>query len=259
MLDIFLGWFVVAIPFLVSVGATVLALRLPHEKHYWKFVWGAIVIGVIFSALTYWQQVRTARQAVSDRDAAITQTAQETAKQTTDNVTAAMGTQYTALIDSLTAQKADLKTQLGTEGKKVDAIGNSPFINGTKPVKVEVTNNPTPPANDNPPPIHVAHLTLTQKPDVSTRADAPYKANLVIQSDIEMTTVRLVITCDGDLVAASGGFSGMSMGGSGLLRGHPNMAGMQYSGITPPFGPSSPGTMTIWAKSRVTCSDIQSF
>jgi hypothetical protein len=257
-MDFFLGWFVIAVPFIITVGATVLALKLPHERHYWKFVWGAIALGVVFSGLTYLQQSRAISQAARDRDTAIKDTSKQVAKDTTDTITAAMGKQYQGIIDSLTQQVGDLKGQLLSQGKKVDAIGKSPFVTGSSPVRVEVTN-PSSQASASPAPVHVGHLTLTQKSGVSTREDAPYMAILTIQSDVEMTSVRIVVTCDGELVAANGGFNGMSTGSSGLMVGHSNMAGMQFSGITPPFGPSSPGMMNIWAKTPVICSNVQTF
>ncbi len=38
---------------------------------------------------------------------------------------------------------------------------------------------------ENPAPAHIGHFTVTQKSDVSTRPDAPYKTDVTVQSDIE--------------------------------------------------------------------------
>jgi hypothetical protein len=73
-IDIWLEWVVIAIPFIVTVGAAVLTLKLPHEKHYWKFVGGSGVIGLVFSGLTFWQLSRAAHQSVQDRYDTIAQT-----------------------------------------------------------------------------------------------------------------------------------------------------------------------------------------
>ncbi|MGB7136200.1 MAG: hypothetical protein WBD46_12970, partial [Acidobacteriaceae bacterium] len=211
----------------------------------------------------YWQQVRTARQAMSDRDAAITQAAERTATQTTNNVTAAMGAQYKTLIDSLTAQNVDLKAQLAAQGKKVDAIGNSPFVRGSKPVEVEVTNNPPSQGDSNPPPVRQGHLTITQRLDVSSRDDAPVLTVVTVQSDIEFPTLKLVVFCDKNLVAAEGMISAPAsetmISGSGVLRDHLNAAGFNYERATPPFGPANPVVFRIWSKGPIACTQAQTF
>ena len=80
MIDLLLGWFVVAVPFLVTVVAAIISLKLPSERHYKKFIGSAVAIGLVFSVLTYWQQVRMVRQAKIDQQSAITATAKETTK-----------------------------------------------------------------------------------------------------------------------------------------------------------------------------------
>ena len=83
-LDIWLGWLVVAVPFIVTVGATVLAPKLPHERYYWKFVWGSVAVGLLFSGLTFWQQYRVAHQSIEDRNSAMNDAAHEAAKEVKD-------------------------------------------------------------------------------------------------------------------------------------------------------------------------------
>jgi hypothetical protein len=160
MLDIFVNWFVIAIPFLVTVGATVLTLKLPHERHYRKFVICAIVTGLAFSGITYWQQVRAARQAVNDRDKAISDTADRVAKKTTENVTDAMGKQYGAIITEMTTQNGNLRAQLTEQGKKEDTISGSNIVTGKRPIRVELANGSLP-AGDVPLEIHAAGMQGT--------------------------------------------------------------------------------------------------
>jgi hypothetical protein len=51
-----------------------LALKVPPEGHYWKFVIAAVLIGLLFSALAFWQQTRASAQAKADRKNAIDET-----------------------------------------------------------------------------------------------------------------------------------------------------------------------------------------
>jgi hypothetical protein len=187
----FLNWFVLAIPFLVTVGATVLALKLPHERHYWKFVFGAIAVGLLFSGIAYWQQVLAGRQATRDRDTAITATADRVAKETTKKVTDAVGQQYQGLVKSLTDQIGDLKGQLAAQGKKVDVIGSSDIVTGKKPVKVEVTNGGIGASGPAPEPIE--HLTLIRESVNSTNDKAPYAMKFTIQATIPINPMLLNI------------------------------------------------------------------
>ena len=92
MLDFLLNWFVVIFPFLITVGATVLALKPPAAKHYVKFVIGAVFIGLAFSALIYWQQLRAVKVAANDRESAIEETATKVSKKTTDSITENLAT-----------------------------------------------------------------------------------------------------------------------------------------------------------------------
>ena len=195
MLDLFLNWFVIAIPLLVTVGATVLALKIPHERHYWKFVTGAFVVGLVFSGLTYWQQVRVARQATKDRDAAIRETSTEVARETTENITKAIGEQYKGIIASLTQQVGDLKGQLATQGKKVDAISSSNIVTGKKPIPVEVTNGSAPAASA----AQVENLRMSWERETSTHSDAPYAEKVTIQSDAPVNPIKLLIFCTAPL------------------------------------------------------------
>jgi hypothetical protein len=192
-MDVFLGWFVIAVPLLVTVGATVLALKLPHERHYWKFVAGAIVLGLVFSGLTYWQQIRVANQAISDRNGAIDETAKKTAKQTTDNVAAAIGGQYRDLVKSLTTQVGDLKAQLAAQGRKVDAIGNSNIVTGKNPIPVTIDPKSFPTAaGEQPLDINVSSRSDVPDPQYGKRA-----MQFFLTTNKMMNGGRVRVSCKG--------------------------------------------------------------
>lgn len=258
MLDIFLGWFVIAIPFLLAVGATVLTLRLPHEKHYWKFVWGAVGIGLLFSGITYWQQARAASQAIADRNTAINETAKKTARQTTDDVKDALGKQYQDMVSSLTQQNTELKSQIVGEGKKVETIAGSPFVSGKSPVRVEVTNPNT--SNAVPSAVRSGVLTISQTNKISTRSDAPYEVEVVIQSTVDFPSLKLAFRCDKEIVAAvrtNGG--ALMITRDGIAQGHPDTFLFQYESAAPQFGPANPQIFDVWTKEPATCSRVQTF
>jgi hypothetical protein len=258
MLDIFLGWFVIAIPFLLAVGGTVLALRIPDQRHYWKFVWWAVGVGLLFSGLTWWQQYRASIQAVSDRQNAITETAKRTAKETSDNITEKIKTQYQDMVASLSKQNADLKSQIANQGKKVDVIGGSPFVTGTKPVKVEVTN-PNAPASQSSA-VTNGVLTISQTDKISTRSDAPYEIEVVIQSTVEFPELKLTFQCDKKLVNVEPMTVGVFMMQQfGILQGHPNVYFEGYASATPPFGPANPLIFEVWTKEPAICAQVQSY
>jgi len=191
VLDLFLNWFVVAIPFLVTVGATVLALKLPHERHYWKFVAGAVVIGLAFSGLAYWQQIRATRQAIGDRDTAIMETSKRVAEETTKNVTKALGEQYKGIINSLTAQVGELKGQIAAQGRDVGIIKGSNIVTGKTPVKVEVINPTT--VSGTQAPLEVEHVQLLKSAESSKYTDAPFANKLVLQSNVPINPARFAI------------------------------------------------------------------
>lgn len=128
MLDSFLNWFSIAIPFLVSVGAVLITLKLPHERHYKKYVAGSAVIGLFFSGMIWWQQIRAAEHASEDRGKAIDETVAKISKENESKFA-----EQNQKIDALQAA-------LDKTGKDVNTIGQSPFISGKNPVKVEVTN-----------------------------------------------------------------------------------------------------------------------
>lgn len=250
MLDVFLNWFVIAIPFLVTVGATVLTLKLPHERHYWKFVGAAIVVGLGFSGITYWQQIRTAKEAVADRDRAIGDTADRVAKKTTDNVTEAIGKQYKTIIDDVNEQNGQLRSQLEEQGKKVDKISNSAIVSGKRPLKVEVTNQPT--ANgETKPEIHASSMEATAKPEFGK-----YATQAILTTTKRMSGAELDIRCKHKINRASASVSGSGMMMGGATMGDDNTV---HVGISfPDWSPDHPLVVILYhdAPQIVECTII---
>lgn len=132
--DVFLGWFVIFIPFIASAISIVFTVKAPNERHYGRYVTACLAMGVIFGAITAWQQHRFAKQAEQDRKSAIEVTATRTSKSVAD-----------LLKDQISKLENDnkaLRDQLNDQSKSLQSIRESDFISGVKPVKVEVQNTP---------------------------------------------------------------------------------------------------------------------
>jgi hypothetical protein len=237
MIDLLLGWFVVAVPFLVTVVAAIISLKLPSERHYKKFIGSAVAIGLVFSVLTYWQQVRMVRQAKIDQQSAIT----ATAKETTKNVAASVGKQYDLLVSSLTSQVGELKGQLAAEGKKVDLIGNSNIVTGKTPVHVVVENpsahpqQPGEPALD----VHISEMPATPRPELGQHA-----MQYILTTNKTMNGGRAIFSCKGTIRAGVAAISGtnMQMGGGGLIDEHTFTSGI----ASPNWSPDFPLVVTLY-------------
>jgi hypothetical protein len=254
MLDTFLNWFSIAIPFLVTVGAVVLALKLPNRRHYRKFLWGSIFLGVLFSGLVWWQQIRSTKQAKTDRSKAILETAEKVAKRIKAE-DAPIIRQQNDKIDALQAA-------LDSQGKDVKQIGNSPFINGKSPVKVEVTNPPLASNTSQATPQSTRNgvLTISQNNKISTRTDAPYETEVVIQTTVAFPSLKLAFVCDKDIVNVHDDVRGATfMRREGIVPEHPNVYFYSYGSATPQFDPGNPLVFDIWSKEPIVCSQVQTF
>ena len=110
---------------------------------------------------------------------------------------------------------------------------------------------PNPPA---PPPPQLARLIVSQRPQVSTREDAPYKTEVTIQTTSEFPSLKLVVQCDKPLVDGGGGFAGvMMMTTQGIVKDHTNVYVFTYQSASPPFGPQNPIILNLWSKESVKC------
>ena len=104
-------------------------------------------------------------------------------------------------------------------------------------------------------------LTISQSNDVSTRADAPYKIKVVIQTTVDMPTLKLALKCSVPLVEAQGGpGSGtLMMTSQGIANADHSIWFMQYGSAVPSFGPSNPIVVNVWAASPVVCNQARTF
>jgi hypothetical protein len=128
---------------------------------------------------------------------------------------------------------------------------NTPIAPPTKPAK-SVPKAVLPPNN--------GKLTVTQKLDVSTRDDAPYKTMVTIQSSVEFPSLKMLVQCDKPLVDATGGPNGMMvMTNQGLVPGHPNVYFLTYQSASPPFSPSNPVMLSMWSKEPVICNQVATY
>ncbi len=129
-----------------------------------------------------------------------------------------------------------------------------------KPQPKPKPNEVTPPSTSPPPAPQTATLFITQSPDVSTRTDAAYKTRVVIQSNHDFPSLKLLVQCDGPLVDGSGGFTGiLMMTSQGVVKDHPNLFFLTYQSATPPFGPANPIVLTLWSKQPIQCKQVATF
>jgi len=106
----------------------------------------------------------------------------------------------------------------------------------------------------------VAHFTVTQSEDVSSHADAPHLTRVVIQTNVEFLHLKLALQCDGPIVEGRGGTGGvMMMVSEGVANGYPNVFVFTYGSAIPPFGPSSPITISLWSKQPIHCDQATTF
>lgn len=135
----------------------------------------------------------------------------------------------------------------------------SPEPKHSRPVKPTTTApGPTVPPTQT---TTVAHFTLTQSEDISSRSDAPHLARVVIQTNVEFPKqLKLALQCDGPITDGSGGISGvMMMVSQGVANGYPNVYVLTYESATPAFGPSSPITINLWSKQPIQCTQATTF
>jgi len=128
--------------------------------------------------------------------------------------------------------------------------------------KPESANPQTGPSEIPHPPVNHATLTITQKPDVSTRADAPYMTDVIVQTTAEFPTLKIVLQCnkpliDGNATVGSGGV--LMMTSVGVVKDHPNLVFFTYQSAAPPFGPANPITFRLWSKETIKCDEAATF
>jgi hypothetical protein len=140
MLDQILAWVVIFFPTALSIAFIFVPSRRENERLHMKWRYSLIVVGILFSGITGWQQVRAIRASAKDRQNAIRETSERVAAQTSERVTEAVGEQYKGTIAALDAQISSLQRQLSVQERDVGVIKGSNIVTGKNPVKVEVIN-----------------------------------------------------------------------------------------------------------------------
>jgi hypothetical protein len=114
-----------------------------------------------------------------------------------------------------------------------------------------------------PPSPETAELTVTQSPDISTDSNAPYKTNVIVQTNHDFPTLKLALECDGPIVhgdaVPAAGSGMMMMTSQGVVSGHPNIYVFTYGQAAPPFGPSNPLRLTLWSTQPLHCQKASTF
>jgi len=125
------------------------------------------------------------------------------------------------------------------------------------PAKAPQVKPQTPPPTTLP---ATATLTISQSPKVSSRADAEYETEVVVQTTTEILSVKLLVQCNKDLVAVTSDTSMVAfMVREGILRDHPNVFLFSYASAQPPFGPAHPLVFDVWSKEPITCNQAATF
>jgi hypothetical protein len=204
-----------------------------REKTLWK--WGFGILALISAVLVCWQTYR-ANGARIDMQRQIRANKPPTAE---ENATAI-----------LTLEKRDgllpMPSAIPVAHMPSHPKATRHLLSGERPT----LTSPAP---------ETAELIVTQSQDVSTEADAPYKTRVVVQTTQAFPTLRLALECDGPIAHASGGVNGMSIGGSGIVGGHPNIFVLTYQSAMPGFTPSNPVQIYIWSKQPIRCDKATTF
>lgn len=107
-------------------------------------------------------------------------------------------------------------------------------------------------------------LSVSQSDKVSTRKDAPYEIEVVVQTSATFQSLKFAMQCDKPLADAQpmiGGASGtlQMMVSSGILKEHTNVFVYSYGSSVPPFGPPNPLIIDVWSKEPVKCDQVATF
>lgn len=248
MVDQFLGWMVIFAPFALSAVFILIPAKAENRRLHMKWRWALFFCGIIFSGIAWWQQARAAKSAQDSTSAAISATS--------DAVATNVKAQDKIIIDEQTAKIDQLQKAVNEEGATVHRIEGSDFVTGHRPIRVEVANSQT--SNG---PVHAGQLTLTQKGDTSTRADAPVKTIVTIQSDVDFPTLKIELFCDATLVeghALTQNNAYMSYS-EGIDQKTHKIFWFHYDYAQPLFGPGNPLEISLWSKDQVRCEKVATF
>ena len=119
------GFIIVILTLLVAVGAVVLAFKLPPEFQYWRFISGGIAVGLLLSAILYWQQLQAVSRSIQERDHDITEATNRAVYEATQRVSQEVGKRYQQQISSLTKQVTNLESQSSGQENRSDIVGSN--------------------------------------------------------------------------------------------------------------------------------------
>lgn len=125
------------------------------------------------------------------------------------------------------------------------------------PVKPRVAPRPSQPEEQTGVTASASWVRVSHQDRPSTRADAPFAQELIVQVSKEVSPVRLAITCDQNIVDGKhlngGAFTMYSIG---VLTDNPRVFVLGYQ--TPPLTPAAPLDIEIWTKEKAKC-EVQMF
>jgi hypothetical protein len=232
MLDSILSWFVLWIP--VALGLVLILVpakkddEAAHRK--WRYILGGCLI--VYGAIVGWQQSRASHAAARDKQEIISQTSERVAKETTQNVTAALQSQYGPTIN-------EMARQLGEQGEKVKEIGQSDIVTGKKPISVLVRNS-TSGLGSEQPEVHIARLAAPIRPELGKNG-----IQYILTTNKVMNGGKVLVTCTkGKINRGVAGIvgAGVQMGGGEVQDEHSFYADIQ----SPNWSPDSPMLINLY-------------
>lgn len=161
----------------------------------------------------------------------------------------------------------DIRDERAQNDAKVDELyallepRMAPLPEKSKPSTPSQKPASAPPKSQPPLPPANGALTVSQSSKISTRPDAPYETEIVIQTTVAFPELKFALQCDQDLVygnASTGGGVSM-MVRSGVLKDRPNVFIYSYGSSVPPFDPAHPLVVDVWSKEPVTCNQAATF
>ncbi len=187
----------------------------------------------------------------TERETAVKDTSEKVASATSASVTRTVTELYSKMISDQKDQIAKLQNQLASQGKDVSAIKGSDIVTGKKPIKVEVTNPG--PANQPPPqPLLSGIRIASQKQVASDNSNFPYALEVVVQTNVDISPVKLAILCDGPIGEGHAGLEGggaYTMIREGLAQGNGNIFIVQWE--TPTWTPQRSMVVRLLSKTAI--------
>ncbi len=184
--------------------------------------------------------------------------------------------------DAFMQGQRELKAQQQASDRKIDAVWALLTVNpmNTEPATPEGKSAPKKPTSPTPPPSADKEapstppstkppitlppspgiLTISQAPKISTRADAPYETEVIVQTTKEFPSLKLAIQCNKDLVYGVVVFGGIRMMTRwGVLKDNPNIFFFSYESAVPQFGPAHPIVVDLWSREPIVCNQVATF